>query len=306
MARTLSFNKNSMSNTSAPKRRRPASRPRRTSRKSSSGGFLGWLHRVPWWSVWIGGILIACAYVFILYYFFVSPTSFRWRALYGEPDYPEGYEVRGIDVSHYQQDIDWERLRNAQVGHVPIRFVISKATEGERLIDENFADNFYRARENDLVRGAYHYFIPSVSPRQQARAFLRQVHLEPGDLPAILDVEERGNKPLRQFQQDVHQWLDIVEQETGTKPIIYTGYKFMVDYLAPDTTFLQYPYWIAHYYVRELSYQGDWALWQYTDCGRVDGIKGRVDCNIFNGSMEDLMRLTIQDREPEEDLPQED
>ena len=76
------------------------------------------------------------------------------------------------------------------------------------------------------------------------------------------------------------------------KPILYTGYKFKVDYLnTPE--FADYPFWIAHYYVKELQYQGDWTFWQYTDCGKVKGIKGHVDCNIFNGSMSDLCKLLI-------------
>jgi len=272
----------------------------RSKKKKGSGSIVGWIHRIPWWSVWIGGILIACAYVFVFYYFFVSPTSFRWRALYGEPNYPEGYDIRGIDISHYQENVDWARLRNAQVGDVPIRFVISKATEGEKMIDENFSDNFYRARENELIRGAYHYYIPSIDPVKQAKFYLKQVHLEPGDLPPILDIEDRGSKPLSQFQKDVKKWLDTVEAEVGCKPIIYTGYKFMVDYLSTDDTFKKYPYWIAHYYVKELTYTGDWIMWQYTDCGHVNGIKGYVDFDIFNGSMTDLLNLTIPEPDIEE------
>ena len=62
---------------------------------------------------WIGGILIVVAYVWAFYYFFVSPFGFRWRALYGDANYPEGYDIRGIDISHYQGDIDWDLLQNA-------------------------------------------------------------------------------------------------------------------------------------------------------------------------------------------------
>ena len=51
-------------------------------------------------------------YVWGFYYFFVSPYGFRWKALFGEVSYPAGYDIHGIDVSHYQGDIDWELLRN--------------------------------------------------------------------------------------------------------------------------------------------------------------------------------------------------
>ena len=58
-----------------------------------------------------------------------------------------------------------------------------------------------------------------------------------------------------------------------------------------------YPYWIAHYYVDSLEYNGSWKLWQYTDNGRIDGIKGTVDFNIYNGSMYDLQKFLIGHRE---------
>ena len=70
-----------------------------------------------------------------------------------------------------------------------------------------------------------------------------------------------------------------------------------MDYLNTPV-FDEYPYWIAHYYVEKLAYKGEWSFWQHTDCGKVRGIKGNVDCNIFNGSMEELMELTIKEPEP--------
>ena len=64
--------------------------------------------------------------------------------------YPEGFSIRGIDVSHHQGVIDWEKLSKAQIGKDPISFVFIKATEGQDFLDENFNDNFYKARENGL------------------------------------------------------------------------------------------------------------------------------------------------------------
>lgn len=254
-----------------------------------------------WPALLLGGVLIVVIYVAIFYHFFVSPLSFRWRAIYGEPDYPSGYDVMGIDISHHQDNVDWDRLRNASIGNLPVQFVVIKATEGETLIDQNFNDNFYRAGKNDIIRGAYHYFKSNKSSTRQAEFFLKQVHLQEGDLPPILDVEERGNKPLAEFQRDVLNWLEIVQSIYGVAPIIYTGYKFKVDYLNTKA-FDDYPLWIAHYYEKELKYQGRWMMWQYTDCGRVDGVKGSVDLNIFNGSMKDLVASTLQ---PDLDEPEE-
>ena len=249
-------------------------------------------------AVWVGIVLVAIAYIGLFYYFFVGPYSFRWKAIYGEPTYPEGYNVRGIDISHYQTNIKWEKLRNASINNDPVRFVIIKATEGQDLYDDDFNDNFFQAKENDFIRGAYHFFVPGVDPVKQANFYLHQVHLVPGDLPPVLDIEKDGKLPKKMLQKDVKKWLDIVEEKYGVKPILYTSYKFKKDFL-DDPVFNEYPYWIAHYYINKLAYKGDWVMWQHTDCGKVEGIKGFVDCNIFNGTVQDLEAFTIQDKDEE-------
>ena len=161
------------------------------------------------------------------------------------------------------------------------------------MLDENFNENFYQARENGLLRGAYHYFSPTVSPEEQARFFLRQVHLEDGDLPPVLDIEEAGALSVEGVRQAVRQWLKIVEARYQVRPIIYTYYKFKMQYLnTPE--FNAYPYWIAHYYVEELGYQGEWKFWQHTDRGLLPGIQGNVDLNVYNGSMYELRRLCVR------------
>lgn len=249
---------------------------------------------VPSWTLWLGGLLITAAYIGLFYHFFVDPFSFRWRAIYGEATFPEGYEVRGIDISHYQERVNWEKLRNASMGDAPVSFVFIKATEGEKLFDDNFNRNFANAKRNDIIRGAYHFFVPGINPRKQADFFISIAQLEPGDLPPVLDIEKKGNLTPEQLRRDVKIWLDIVEKEYGVKPILYTGYKFKVDYLnTPE--FDAYPYWIAHYYVEKLAYKGQWTFWQHTDCGKVAGIKGFVDCNIFNGTFQELQELLLQE-----------
>lgn len=280
---------------------RTSAKPRKSKkRKSQEGHWWNIFKKIPAWAMWIGGVLCAGAYIFVFYYFFVSPYSIRWKALYGEVNGPDGFEIRGIDISHYQEDIDWERVRNATIEGSPVSFVIIKATEGITIMDENFNDNFYQARENDIIRGAYHFYVPSVPARQQANYFLKQVHLEPGDLPPVLDVEKYDGSPLKKFQQDIKTWLDVVEKKYGVKPIIYTGYKFKMSYLN-DSVFNEYPYWIAHYYVDTLTYTGPWKFWQHTDCGKVQGIKGYVDLNIYNGTMYDLRKLCIPQKEDDEE-----
>jgi lysozyme len=113
----------------------------------------------------------------------------------------------------------------------------------------------------------------------------------------VLDVEHKTpGLSDEQFRDSVLKWLDIVEQHYQVKPIIYTYYKFKTQYLG-DSVFNQYPYWIAHYYVDEVEYDGPWMFWQHTDAGRLPGISGMVDLNIFKGSLNDLMDLCIKREE---------
>lgn len=280
-----------------PTGRRSSTKHRLAVRRRSAhkfGGLFGLLFgtraRLAWWT---GGILIAVAYVWAFYYFFVGPFGFRWRALYGDANYPGGYEIRGIDISHYQGDVDWDQLQNAMIEKCPIRFIVMKATEGSSKIDPSFKYNFKQALEYGYIRGAYHFWSNRSSARQQAYFFLNNVPLESGDLPPVLDVEHKPkDKSVEDFQQDILTWLHIVEDKYHVKPIIYTYYKFKKQYL--DTpVFDDYPYWIAHYYVDKIEYQGEWKFWQHTDAGKLPGIKGYVDFNIYNGSFYDLKKLCI-------------
>ena len=251
--------------------------------------------RLPRWAIWAGGIGIAVLYVWGFYYFFVSPYGFRWKHIFGDVTYPEGYDIHGIDVSHHQGDIDWELLRNrGTIDDCPIRFVFIKATEGASQTDPKFEYNFQQARQYGFSRGAYHFFSTRSSALDQARNFINNVTLEEGDLPPVLDVETRpDDRSTAQFQHDVLEWLRTTEEHYRVKPILYTYYRFKMEYLN-DTVFDQYPYWIAHYYVDSVEYQGRWKFWQHTDVGRLPGIKGPVDFNIYNGSFYDLQQMTIR------------
>jgi len=253
---------------------------------------------MPGWAWWIGGGLVSAAYIYFFYYFFISPFGFRFRALYGDISYPEGYEIHGIDISHHQGEIDWQTLKDeGMIDKFPVRFIMIKATEGATKIDENFIDNFYQAREYGFTRGAYHFYSVHSPAKAQAEFFIKNVKLESGDLPPVLDVEHKPkNQTDEEFKQSVQLWLNMVEFHYGVKPIIYTYYKFKMKYLN-DSVFDAYPYWIAHYYVEKVEYKGAWKFWQHTDVGKLPGIKGNVDFNIYNGSFYDLRKMTIGARE---------
>ena len=250
---------------------------------------------MPAWCRRLLAVLVVVAFVFGFYYFFIRPYAYRWKPCYGMKGYgvcmPVGYSMHGIDVSHYQGDINWKMLKQTRQGKFPVEFIFMKATEGGDFSDDRFVANFDSAKVHGFIRGAYHFYNPKTDANKQADFFIRSVKLEPGDLPPVLDIEMKS-KDVKKLQQDLKIWLRKVENHYGVKPIIYASYKFKTKYLN-DSIFNTYPYWIAHYYVDSVRYQGEWKFWQHTDVGTLPGIDEKVDLNVFNGSFSELKNILI-------------
>ena len=202
------------------------------------------------------------------------------------------YPVKGIDVSHYQDVIDWKSIAEAGIS-----FVFVKATEGMSLKDKLFNRNWERIKREGIRRGAYHFFRPTISAERQANHFSESVALEMGDLPPVLDVEVLDGVSRKELLTGVHAWLVHTEMEYGVKPIIYTNQNFYNKYLKNE--FREYPLWIARYSLREprLRDKSTWTFWQFTSSGKINGIEGRTDFNVFSGSQEELDQLGLQPRE---------
>ncbi len=243
----------------------------------------------PRWVVCIvfGLFLLACGTAF--YYFFFRPYLYRWNPAEVSFSHPV---VHGIDISHHQGTVDWAALNNNHIQDSTLRFVIMKATEGSDMMDSTFQRNFKNALDYGFIRGAYHFFSPLSPASEQAAFFIKNVRLLPHDLPPVLDVERKGTYSSESLRTEVKTWLRIVEEYYKVKPIIYASYKFKKRHLN-DSLLNTYPYWIAHYYVDSLEYQGDWAFWQHRDNGSLNGIDGDVDMNVFNGDLPKLLQLTI-------------
>lgn len=247
---------------------------------------------------WIYVITAAClSFVFIVgsYYLFFRPYFYRFRPCFNHKYYdvcmPSGHSVYGIDVSRHQGDIDWETLSTGHHPDAPISFIYIKASEGSDFKDVKFKENFENARKHGFVRGAYHYFSTTSSGLSQANLFISMVKLRKGDLPPVLDIEEKP-KNKKKYIEEVKVWLKKVEEHYGVKPIIYASSKYKQKYL-DDPFFKEYPSWVAHYYIPELRKGEEWLMWQCTDLGVLPGIKEKVDINIFNGSKKQFENLLI-------------
>lgn len=202
------------------------------------------------------------------------------------------YAVHGIDISHHQQHIDWDKISNQN-----IHFAFAKATEGMTHVDTLFCHNWEEMNRVGILRGAYHFFRPKFSAVLQAENFVEMVEMEYGDLPPVLDVEVTDDVSATEMLNGIQIWLAIVEQKTKMTPIIYTNQKFFNKYLANH--FPNNLIWIARYnslFDPHLVNDTEWQFWQYGNRGRLDGIAGDVDFNVFNGTLDELESLCY--REP--------
>jgi lysozyme len=206
---------------------------------------------------------------------------------------PENYSIHGIDVSKYQNQVSWEEVKAMKVKNIQLGFSFIKATEGIGNTDPRFFRNWKKAKENEITRGAYHFFIASKDGKMQAENFINKVELKSGDLPPVLDVEQLNGSSATDLKKEVKKWLDVVENYYRVKPIIYTNVDFYNRYLGSE--FDKYPLWVAHYYQPgQPRINRGWLFWQHSDEGRVNGIASNVDFNVFNGDSLEFKNLLIR------------
>lgn len=199
----------------------------------------------------------------------------------------EKYGVQGVDVSHYQGDIDWPRLKDQDIA-----FAYIKATEGSSFTDEKFKFNIENALDAGIYAGAYHFFSFESGGAEQAEHFISTV---PKDavLPPAIDVElYETYKAFAPDKETVHKELtvmiDMLTEHYGKTPVIYTTK--MTDKALLITEAFECPIW----YRDLLGEPEDFTFWQYSSRGELDGYRGDekyIDLNAFNGSLADLEKL---------------
>ncbi|MCX2740512.1 glycoside hydrolase family 25 protein [Pontibacter anaerobius] len=197
--------------------------------------------------------------------------------------------VRGIDVSRWQKEVDWDMVSQSGVS-----FSFIKATEGDYKQDPFFARNWEETKRHGIKRGAYHFYKPEIPVARQVELFTSTVTIEPGDLPPVLDLEvmDRELTP-EQLRKDVRTWLEAVTAHYGVRPIIYTGQNYYRRYL--KGYFPDYHFWIARYsdVKPDIHHTDSWMFWQFTDRGSIAGINSAVDINFFAGDFEQLNLLCV-------------
>ncbi len=203
----------------------------------------------------------------------------------GPPRCHTGPTTPGIDVSYYQDVIDWQRVQRAG-----IRFAFIRVSDGATLPDAKFATNWAEARRAGIVRGAYQYFRPDQNVIAQADLMISAMRgSNPGDLPPVIDIEVDGGLTAPVVAARARAWIDRVRAKLGVEPIVYTGGDLWRGGGAEPLG--SQPLWIAHYTqgcpTLPAPWTG-WAFWQHTDRGAVPGIDGLVDLDLFAGTLGEL------------------
>jgi lysozyme len=201
------------------------------------------------------------------------------------------YPVRGIDVSHHQGSIDWP-----QVARADVKFAYIKATEGDSFRDEAFQLNFARAHGAGIVPGAYHFYRLGLSGEAQARFFISVVPTESWSLPPAADLEFSGynrqnGQDVAEFEREFARFCQLLAEHYQRLPVVYTMKDFRQRYL-PNTPLKQY--WARNIFFEPL--ETNWMFWQFTECGRVPGVQGYVDLNVFRGSRPEFDALRASAR----------
>ncbi len=218
--------------------------------------------------------------------------------------------IEGIDVSHFQRDVDWKEV--ARAGK---RFAFVKATDGPVWKDPLFDQNRTGAKKAGLVVGAYHFARLGFDPQAQAAFLERIVGSTSGELPPAVDLEPAslGAAPasnldpplpyppkwegtpaewLREFDAAVHKAL-------GRHPILYFPTSFWSEF--GTSGFDKRHAWIAEYPLAQPLPKGPslppgwttWTFWQYSSQGKVPGVSSEtnVDMDLFNGDEKELEAL---------------
>lgn len=211
----------------------------------------------------------------------------------------------GIDVSHWQGDIDWQQVANVPTEHGPVTFVYAKASTGKGGTDPAFSRNALGATSAGLPFGAYHWIKPNLyDPVQEADHFCDVISQAQAagariELAPMIDLEQPP--PSNTSASAVVAYLDAVcgrvRERTGIVPIVYVGSNYAKQYLG--TAKLRWPVWVPQYnrpscnYAPEVENPNnlnatteDWSVWQYCSKGSVPGIESGVDMNALKPGRE--------------------
>lgn len=201
--------------------------------------------------------------------------------------------VKGVDLSAYQGEIDWELLADQNID-----FAFIKATEGKDYVDEQFKTNWEKSQKTELKVGAYHFLSYESTGKEQAANYIKNVTVTDKNLPPVVDLElygiyEENPLPKEQVKVILDEFLKEMESNYGVKPIIYTTQRIFNMYIGTD--YKDYKIWIVdldNSWPDTLPNGEKFTFWQYSHRGMMDGYDGDetfIDMNLYKGTYAEFL-----------------
>ncbi len=229
-------------------------------------------------------------------YYYASGVPVKaWKTIDGRKycfnDKGELISKFGIDVSKYQGDINWKKVKNDGVEFAILRLGNRGYETGKKVIDPKYVQNINGANDNGIDCGVY-FFTQAKTPAEgidEAKYVLDNIKGYKVNYPIVIDTEASGAKndggradKLNKTQRTlaVKAFCETIKK-AGRTPMIYASRDWLYEKL--DMSKLSgYEVWVAHYTKGNTvtNYTGQYGIWQYTSSGKVSGISGRVDMNV--------------------------
>ena len=188
----------------------------------------------------------------------------------------------GLDISAWQNDVDYKKLKNSGVEFVILRIGRTQGINGSPYMDDKFIQNIKRANEEGIDVGIYYYSFANTKEkaREEANWVLEQIKDYKVTLPIAFDWEEWSNYneyklSFFNLTNTALEFMNTIE-DAGYKSMLYSSKTYLENmWLEKD-----YDVWLAHY-TNKTDYKGDYIFWQMCNTGKVDGINGNVDIDIM-------------------------
>jgi lysozyme len=235
---------------------------------------------------WLGVLIFSAICAYLIY----DVTKRTYYDPFLQEEVPKGFAKFGIDISHHQGVIDFEKVHAFRF-HDSISFVYLKATEGCLHKDRNFAKNATELEKYDLAYGFYHFYQPNESAVKQADHFIRAISSFNFNLKPVIDVELINPLNSVEIIDSLQVFIQKITEQFKVKPIVYTFASYYRDYLK-DKLSKEIFFWIANYnHDESLLTDEQVVIWQFSERGRVNGISEWVDLNVGKVSFDTIARM---------------
>lgn len=198
-------------------------------------------------------------------------------------NYKNDNTMVGIDVSRWQSDIDFQKVKESGCEFVIMRMAIQSDNDKEISLDANFEKNYQSAKDNNLKVGVYVYTSANKKNdvKKQVKWLVQKIKNKDLDFPIAFDWENWSSWHKYEMSfHDINELFEVFQKELAKEnyqAMLYSS-KFYLENIWENSN--DYPVWLAHY-TKNTSYSGNYFIWQMSNLGKIAGINGDVDINIL-------------------------